>query len=684
MLQRFLFTLLVASGASLRSLAAQDPVEVEALAPLLMAEDRRVFDPALLSRAVNDPDPVVRQTAATTIGRIADRRGTPLLISLLSDREMTVVATAFFALGLMRDSASVDAIAARLRATDSLSADAVGEAATALARIGGGGAARIVSAVLSGTSDLPFARQQLFIPNAILDGWHLGALMPVQAMVHYASDTSTDLRWRTIYALGRMRIPGAASPVLRGMRDPVPSIREIAAKWLTKRFTDTAGIAPVAARTELVRALTDDQPGVRINTVASLATFNDSTVAAKVVQLLADADPNVRVAAATALGDIRGSVATRALDGLMDRRDATWALRRAALLALAHTDTAVFARRATSWLASSDFRDRMVALQAWGGVAPSNVTVFRTGFADPDSRVQAAALEAWRADDASRRRVHAGEVDTVLAATARRAVRAANAGVRAAAADAMRAGADADDLDLLFASWHQSASDPGSDARIAILATMHEVVRRQPALMTRLDDPAHREFLQRPDDPVVRADAVRNWPELARRWGDAWPIDTHRTLDDYRSIVRTFLLAGEDPHVTIDVEGRGTIDVQLLGHEAPLTVANFLRLVDAHYFDRSRWHRVVPNFVAQDGDPTGTGNGGPGWSIRDEVNRERYVMPMLGMALSGPDTGGSQWFINLSAQPHLDGQYAIFGKVAGSFVPLSRIVQGDVIRSIHR
>ena len=263
-------------------------------------------------------------------------------------------------------------------------------------------------------------------------------------------------------------------------------------------------------------------------------------------------------------------------------------------------------------------------------------------------------------------------------------MRAANEGVRAAAAAAIRTAAGADDLDLLFEAWRQSAGDPGSDARLAILATMHEIMRQQPELLTRLDDPAHRDLLQRPDDPVVRSAAARTWPELARRWGDAWPIDTHRTLDDYRSIVRTLLLAADDPHVTIDVEGRGTIDVQLLGHEAPLTVANFLRLVDGHYFDHSRWHRVVPNFVVQDGDPTGTGNGGPGWSIRDEINRERYVMPMLGMALSGPDTGGSQWFINLSAQPHLDGQYAIFGKVAGSFVPLSRIVQGDVIRSIHR
>jgi cyclophilin family peptidyl-prolyl cis-trans isomerase/HEAT repeat protein len=684
MLQRILVSLLVASAAPLRALAAQDPGQVEALAPLLMAEDRRAFDPVLLARSVNDPDPVVRRTAATTIGRIADRRGTPLLIPLLSDRDMTVVATAFFAFGLMRDSGAVDAIAARLRAADSLSADAVGEAATALARIGGGAAARVVAAVLSGTADMPASRQQLFIPNAILDGWHLGSLMPAQAMLHFANDTSTDLRWRTIYALGRMRFPGAASFVLRGMRDPAPSIRETAAKWLTKRFADTGGVAPIAARTELTRALTDEQPGVRINAVASLATFNDSTVAAKVVQLLTDADLNVRVAAAAALGEVRGTVATRALDELMDHRDATWALRRAALLALARADSAVFARRATAWLASSDFRDRMTALQAWGSIAPSDVTVFRTGFADSDPRVQAAALEAWRADEASRRRASAATTDTALAATARRALRAASQDVRTAAADAVRADAGADDLDLLFAAWRQSTGDPGSDARLAILATMHEVIRRQPDLLTRLDDPSHRDFLQRPDDPVVRVSAARSWPDVAQRWGDAWPIDTHRTLDDYRSIVRTLVLTADDPHVTIEVEGRGSIDVQLLGHEAPLTVANFLRLVDGHYFDRSRWHRVVPNFVVQDGDPTGTGNGGPGWSIRDEINRERYVMPMLGMALSGPDTGGSQWFINLSAQPHLDGQYAIFGKVAGSFVPVSRIVQGDVIRSIHR
>ena len=72
---------------------------------------------------------------------------------------------------------------------------------------------------------------------------------------------------------------------------------------------------------------------------------------------------------------------------------------------------------------------------------------------------------------------------------------------------------------------------------------------------------------------------------------------------------------------------------------------------------------MVPNFVVQAGDPRGDGFGGPGGAIRDELNRQRYNAPMLGMALSGPDTGSSQWFINLSPQPHLDGTYTIFGRV---------------------
>jgi cyclophilin family peptidyl-prolyl cis-trans isomerase len=174
---------------------------------------------------------------------------------------------------------------------------------------------------------------------------------------------------------------------------------------------------------------------------------------------------------------------------------------------------------------------------------------------------------------------------------------------------------------------------------------------------------------------------------LADRWGPAYPLRTGRTLEDYRGVARSYLVATGDaryPHIFIEVEGRGTLELELFGPEAPLTVANFLTLVDRHFFDRNRWHRVVPNFVIQDGDPRGDGWGGSGTEIRDEINQRRYGPRTVGMALSGPDTGDSQWFITLSAQPHLDGIYTVFGRVVGNFAALGRITQGDIIRTIRR
>jgi cyclophilin family peptidyl-prolyl cis-trans isomerase len=88
---------------------------------------------------------------------------------------------------------------------------------------------------------------------------------------------------------------------------------------------------------------------------------------------------------------------------------------------------------------------------------------------------------------------------------------------------------------------------------------------------------------------------------------------------------------------------------------------------------------VVPNFVIQDGDPTGTGSGGPGYTIRCEYNMLRYGPGMVGMALSGKDTGGSQWFITHSPQHHLDGRYTIFAHVVRGMDVVGNIVQGDAI-----
>ena len=136
--------------------------------------------------------------------------------------------------------------------------------------------------------------------------------------------------------------------------------------------------------------------------------------------------------------------------------------------------------------------------------------------------------------------------------------------------------------------------------------------------------------------------------------------------------------------VLIAVTFLSFVVVDLLPEQAPLTVAAFLSLVDRRYFDGSRWHRVVPNFVIQDGDPRGDGWGGPGFVLRDELNPTLYQTGTVGMALSGADTGGSQFFIAHSPQPHLDGAYTVFGRVVSGATVLAGIAMGDRIRSIHR
>ncbi|MBA3672626.1 MAG: peptidylprolyl isomerase [Gemmatimonadaceae bacterium] len=124
---------------------------------------------------------------------------------------------------------------------------------------------------------------------------------------------------------------------------------------------------------------------------------------------------------------------------------------------------------------------------------------------------------------------------------------------------------------------------------------------------------------------------------------------------------------------------RGRLVLRLYSHDAPLTVYNIVSLARRRYFDGQRFHRVVPNFVVQGGDPRGDGTGGPGYAIRDELNRRRYHRGRLGMALSGPNTGGSQFFITHSPQPHLDGGYTVFGTLLEGEDVLDRIVQGDRI-----
>ena len=126
---------------------------------------------------------------------------------------------------------------------------------------------------------------------------------------------------------------------------------------------------------------------------------------------------------------------------------------------------------------------------------------------------------------------------------------------------------------------------------------------------------------------------------------------------------------------------RGVIVVKLYASQTPRTVNNFVCLAEDGYYDGVTFHRVIPDFMVQGGDPTGTGRGGPGYKFEDEFagNPLKHETGVLSMANAGPGTNGSQFFITHSPQPHLNGKHTVFGKVVNGMDVVNKIRQGDKI-----
>jgi peptidyl-prolyl cis-trans isomerase B (cyclophilin B) len=136
------------------------------------------------------------------------------------------------------------------------------------------------------------------------------------------------------------------------------------------------------------------------------------------------------------------------------------------------------------------------------------------------------------------------------------------------------------------------------------------------------------------------------------------------------------------PQVTLQTS-KGNIVLELAEDDAPNTVANFISLAEKGFYDGLTFHRVIPDFMIQGGCPLGTGAGGPGYVIADEFSpRLRHTRGVISMANAGPNTGGSQFFITHSPQPHLDGKHAIFGKVISGLEVVDVIRKGDKILKV--
>jgi cyclophilin family peptidyl-prolyl cis-trans isomerase len=163
----------------------------------------------------------------------------------------------------------------------------------------------------------------------------------------------------------------------------------------------------------------------------------------------------------------------------------------------------------------------------------------------------------------------------------------------------------------------------------------------------------------RPDDPILRVrdyamQSMDSIPTMKRAWQNEEKIRAaEKAADDL-------------PRVKLTTT-RGDIVIELFENEAPQSVANFLTLVKSGYYSNVPFHRVLPGFMAQGGDPTGTGQGGPGYTIRDEQSRpnyRRHFRGSLSMANTGqPNSGGSQFFLTFVPTSYLDGRHAVFGRV---------------------
>jgi cyclophilin family peptidyl-prolyl cis-trans isomerase len=426
----------------------------------------------------------------------------------------------------------------------------------------------------------------------------------------------------------------------------------------------------------LARLVKDAHPHVRVNAVRSLATYGERAREA-LMPSLRDSDANVRIALAQTLGNVfvkrvgDWTAAWNADTGFTYRRFLLAAAFRSAVKLPALDPNA-----AEAWQRNSDWRYRAAAAQAVAGGTLEDIDgVAAPLLRDADARVRNAAygvVAAWADSSAAANRPYSR-------AALRTALSDRDVFVRSTILGALRQRARAADASLAVQAWRTASGDPENDARLSALRVIATAWTNDSASFSA----ALRDSLSTasaPADPLERA-VVRSTSPF--RWPQSTGV-APKPRDWYLQQARAFVatdLAGRPTHAQLVTE-RGTIAIQFYGSDAPLTVANFTRLARSGYFNGVAFHRVVPNFVAQDGDPRGDGNGGPGYAIRDELNRRWYDRGAVGMALSGPDTGGSQYFIAHSPQPHLDGHYTVFGHVTAGYDVLDAIVQGDRILRI--
>lgn len=641
--------------AAIQALPAQ-------LAPIAQLELRRAWAPDSVRRWTESPVPAVRRRAALYLGRLRPDRAVDWLLPLLADPDSAVAATAAFAIGQAGDSATIPALASVLKGAGAETVRA--EAAYALGKIGGTAAGHAIEGSLRSFRS---AEDTFVVRSALLAAARLPGSVSAEAISPWAGASRAGVRWAAAYTLGRGSHPGALAGLLRlAGSDPDAGVRAAATRGLRATLVDSAGASRRPVVEALLRLVADTAYPVRVNALRALGGYADPAAVAVLRTALASSDPHLAMVAAESLGR-PGSDAGAALDDLLaaaaSPRES--AIRTAALAAAARVDPPRGLAAARVLLAAADWRVRAAAAFVVAGQGAGAVPEIAALLADADPRVATAA--AQRLAGLSRDSL-APMVPTLIHAAGEQ-----DAVLRSAALTALGLAADPATLPVLLDAYGRAQRDTLNDAALAALDALGALQRN--------GTPASRALFSRfprPADPLVRVRARSLFGEAARPWAEPLPADPDSDRS-WRGRVPPAALPGR-ARITTEA---GVLELRLFRSDAPATVASFADLARAGYFDGQQWPRVVPNFVVQGGDPRGDTNGGPGYTIPDEINRHRYGTGTLGMALSGPDTGGSQFFLTHSPQPHLDGVYTVFGQLVEGQEVLQRILPGQRILRVE-
>ncbi|MEZ4650386.1 MAG: HEAT repeat domain-containing protein [Candidatus Eisenbacteria bacterium] len=699
-------------------------------AAILSFEDARDPSPELLD-FLSAPDAATRGRAAVALGRIGRPDEVAPLAALLQDPDVQVRRDAAFALGEIEDSTASFPLEELLLSGFEKDAEVRELAVYGIGKLGRGAEA-CLEALHDGEESVQ--------ARALLSAWRIPGATPVEEILQFSRHKKDEVRWCAAYCLMRMMgaPPSGRTAVPTGDAVTDAQRDEIATRLLVLteasdprvvlqaiRGLRTRPEADVTAR--MTALLHHDDWRVRVEAVRTLgAALPDTTHRpvdwSALEPLLADPNPNVAATLLEALADIGGSGAKERL--YSELTNPAPRLRELALRSLAArerraegdgtgeptrflqaletlaADPVWFVRAATIDCADLLPEDRrgpflLELARQEGRVAKLAVVPYLTWrHAQKDgwplrSAFEPELTEFLTADDPMVALMTLGAFDEAFsraesaadAATGEATTTEATpdpAATDASAGDAAAAQAKAAALEefaaLLESIRLASLEDPlATDVRQSIVGTA----------APRADIPAFETILlHSTSDPnyLVRRDAVAALEAAGKSAPrEAGPVETRFTREQLEEILEW----SKNDHRVVFETAAGTFEARLFTRDAPLTCWNFAQLANDGFYDDGAWHRVVPDFVLQDGCPRGDGWGGPPHQIRCEVNRHRYERGAMGMALSGKDTGGSQFFFTHSEQPHLDGGYTVFGEIVRNRQVADLVAQGDAIRSIR-